>query len=401
MDKRPRKELIDGIRDSLRDFEDRYDRREWELFQRQRKNKRRKPIPLFVKLAGIAASLFLMVYASVKLLPFFERSDGREKTVPREAPHPQKDTAPESIDSLNLDSAAHMVVPDLNGTTGATDARTGFTPPLDLMLNDYADTHIPLENAGSLADSITIDRPLGKIGALQPVSLFVKGSGQHRKSVHTKPGRSTRIDFPKLGPLFDSPVNLNKVTIGFNVAPAFANKGFSLGGGVSAQIPLSNRLSAELGMSYRNLKVGADGEADRTDTVSLQMVGVRHSVGMVGLPVSLNYAISENFSASLGLMPFRVVRVQRTDILQRYRWVSNGDATGRLEGERTQTKRADSVYMGKTYWGFFQAAGQYSPPLLQKRNIVLSPFVTIPVGRLRDDEYRWLHGGVSVRFYLR
>src|SRR3546814_219981 len=144
---------------------------------------------------------------------------------------------------------------------------------------------------------------------------------------------------------------------------------------------------------------------DKTDTVSLQTVGIRNSVGMVAMPVSLNYAISESFSASFGLMPFRVVRDQRTDIHQSYRWLSDGvlsgDTTGRLVGERTRAKRADSLYMGNTYLGFIRVSGQYSPPLLKKRNVVIAPFVALPLGRLRKDEYRWIHGGVSVRWYLR
>lgn len=173
---------------------------------------------------------------------------------------------------------------------------------------------------------------------------------------------------------------------------------------ITARLPLSDRLSAEIGVSYEHLKVGEDKEADPADTVSLQVVGVRHAVGMVSVPVSLNYAISENFAASLGLVPFRVVRDQRTDILQRNRWVSgasSGDTAGRLIVERARMKQADSVYMGNTYFGFIRLSGQYTPPILPRRNLVLAPFVAVPVGRLRNDEYHWLHGGVSIRFYLR
>src|SRR3546814_5403598 len=130
-----------------------------------------------------------------------------------------------------------------------------------------------------------------------------------------------------------------------------------------------------MGVSYISLRVGTEREVDKTDTVSLQTVGIRNSVGMVAMPVSLNYAISESFSASFGLMPFRVVRDQRTDIHQSYRWVSDGvlsgDTTGRLVGERTRAKRADSLYMGNTYLGFIRVSGQYSPPLLKKRNVFI------------------------------
>src|SRR5690606_8856879 len=140
-----------------------------------------------------------------------------------------------------------------------------------------------------------------------------------------------------------------------------------LGGGISAEIPLSQRVSAEVGVSYRNLKVGRDMEADRTDTTGfLQTVGIRHAVGMVSVPVSLNYAFTETFSLSLGLEPFRAVRDQRTDILRSYRWVGGGvlpgDATGRMVGNETRLKSAESLYRGNTYLGFIRWCGRYSPP---------------------------------------
>src|SRR5690606_39963833 len=109
MDKRPRKELIDGLRDSLRNFEERYDRSEWEHFQRQRNKRRRKPIPLFVKLAGIAASLFLMVYASVRILPLLDFTDDAGKHIPSEVTSPQKEPEQENPDSLVVDSIAKSI----------------------------------------------------------------------------------------------------------------------------------------------------------------------------------------------------------------------------------------------------------------------------------------------------
>src|SRR3546814_12982574 len=95
-----------------------------------------------------------------------------------------------------------------------------------------------------------------------------------------------RLSFPGVGRLVSGRMDLGDITVGFNVTPAFTNKSFSLGGGVSARIPLSGRLSAEVGVSYMSLRVGTDREVDKTDTVSLQTVGIRNSVGMVATPRS-------------------------------------------------------------------------------------------------------------------
>ncbi len=382
MDKRSRKELIAGIRDSLGNFEERYDRSEWERFQRQRKNKHRNPVPLFVKLAGIAASLFLMVYASVRFLPFFEGDDDAGKPMPKVMPHLPKENKQEAPDTLAVDSMMPVVrrdIRDVHDSAGPPVARQHPFPLAAPIRND--DGAVREE-----ADIRKVATHIGNTGALAGPSA--KGQPLKRVPLQKRPNQ-------KLGTAFSS------VEVGVNLTPAFTNKGFALGGGVSARIPLSSRISTEVGVSYMNLKVGKDMEADRTDTVSLQTVGIRNAVGMVALPVSVNYTFTEYFSAALGLVPFRVVSDRRTDIRQSFRWVSgdvlSGDTTGRLVSEKTRSRRADSLYRGNTYLGFIQVSGQFSPPLLRKRNMVVAPFVAIPVGRLKDDEYRWLHGGVSIR----
>ncbi|HWK56281.1 MAG TPA: hypothetical protein VNQ80_03015 [Parapedobacter sp.] len=398
MDKRPRKELIDGLRDSLRNFEERYDRSEWEHFQRQRNKRRRKPIPLFVKLAGIAASLFLMVYASVRILPLLDFTDDAGKHIPSEVTSPQKEPEQENPDSLVVDSIAKSI----------EEEQTQETASVSIAQKTYSSSfvgQIEGEEIGSpgknkhpkviehvelntpLARSVTNER-LVRTWSL-PTTPFVSGVDRKEKGFYRWYRKSR-------GP--------SGLDVGANITPVFTDKGISLGGGVSVQLPLSNRLSTEVGVGYMGLRIGKNFEANKTDTVSLQTVGVRNAIGMVAIPISLNYAFTESFSGSLGLVPFRVVRDQRTDILQRYRWVSggvlSGDTTGRLIGERTRMKRADSLYMGNTYLGFIQVSGRYTPSLLKKRNVVISPFIAVPVGRLQDDEYRWLNGGVSIRFYL-
>ncbi len=409
MDKKPRKEFIDGIRDFLKDFEEPYDRREWEHFQQQRKNKDRKSIPLAVKLGGIAASLFLMVYASVRFLPLFEGIDGAGKNIPKEISYPSKEKQQQGNDTLTLDSITSAA---RNHTNYASEGSPkGQTPAARLPdLTREGETGMPkvvapIGNTGLMSDSATIERAV-KMALLQTIPRIpITDLDRQKKLSHVKPDKSMRMDFLNLRPLASNRIGFSGIRIGFNVNPAFTGKGFSFGGGVSAQIPLSSRISTEIGVNYTNLTVGTDMEADRADTVSQQTIGIRNSVGMVSIPVSLNHDVTENFSASLSLVPFRVVRDQRTDIRQSYRWERgdglSGDTTRRLVSERTRSQRADSLYMSNTYLGFIQVSGQFNPSFLKKYNAVIAPFVAIPVGRLRDDEYRWWHGGVSFRIYLR
>ncbi|HLT33533.1 MAG TPA: hypothetical protein VKZ98_07075, partial [Aquaticitalea sp.] len=93
------------------------------------------------------------------------------------------------------------------------------------------------------------------------------------------------------------------------------------------------------------------------------------------------------------------------ETLQWYRWEpanpSQGDSTRRLVGERREFQYADSTYKNNTYLGFVRLSGGISPPFLRKYNTVIAPYIAIPVGKLRNDRYQWLNGGVSIRMYLR
>src|SRR5690606_13930610 len=173
---------------------------------------------------------------------------------------------------------------------------------------------------------------------------------------------------------------------------------------LSARFPLTDRISAEIGINYSRMKVGDDWAADKADTVSSQLVGTREIINMVSVPVSLGYTFSESFSASLGITPFRALGGKHIDILQRNRWVhgssSSLDTAGKLIHERSEMSRPDSLYRGNTYWGFVQLSGHFSPAFFRRYNMVVAPYVGIPVGRLRNDRNSWLHGGVSLRFYF-
>ena len=199
-------------------------------------------------------------------------------------------------------------------------------------------------------------------------------------------------------------MDFENIRFGANVSPAFTNKGFTFGGGISARFPITDRIATEIGISYSRMKVGHDLTVDRMDTVATQLAGTREIISMVSIPISLGYSFSESFAASVGLTPFRALNGRRIDILQTNRWVSGGnsprDSVGRILSERREMSRQDTVYRGNTYWGFIQLSGYYSPTFLRQYNVVVAPYIGIPIGRLRDDRNRWLHGGVSLRFYL-
>ncbi|MBL1408007.1 hypothetical protein [Sphingobacterium faecale] len=210
--------------------------------------------------------------------------------------------------------------------------------------------------------------------------------------------KSKRLKFPNLRPLIGNSADISKINVGLNVNSAFSSKGFSFGDGLSAKIPLSTWLSGELRASYSRLTVGEEIEADTMH------IRIRHTVGMISVPVLLNYTVSENFSVSLGVTPSKVITERRRETLQFYQWepvsTSSADSTRRLVSERRESSYEDSVYKNNTYLGFARLSGRLSPSFLKKFNVVIEPYIAFPIGTLHSDQYNWTHGGVSLRGYL-
>ena len=276
------------------------------------------------------------------------------------------------------------------------------TPAMDAVTPVAGKDKQPMRKGVTVTPAV-VARATNGIDSIQTIPV-VKGLGGQKKAPHTKPDKPILGDYSNPRPLVENRVKFGGIRMGLNVTPGFSDKGFSFGGGISVQVPISSRLSSEIGLSYRSLKTGIDMKADRTDTLAPQIIQTRSAVGMVAIPISVNYVVTENFSASLGIMPVRVVRDQRTDVLQSYRWVMGegvpGDTIRRLVGDRTRLQRTDSLYKGNTYLGFIQLSGRYRPPFLKRYNVAIAPYIALPVGRLQRDQYKWIHGGVSLRIYL-
>lgn len=406
MDRKPKKELIEGIRDALRDFEEPYDPKEWEYFQQQRKAKikKRKFIPLWVKLTGIAACISFMVYAAVRILPFFNEihksgNKAMEQASDSSFAKEHKVTGTVTLDSVS--SASTLAYPlhkeEINKLKPPRQSPGLIRKKVLQNPNAITSTFDTI----STPDSGSIPRKtLNKFNDIP----FLKDLQENKMSLPEKLTTPVDSQLPKLNTLSRGQINRRYINAGFNIDLGFSEKGLLYGGGVSVQIPLSGRLLAEIGVSYSRMTIGTDMEVDKPDTISLHKIGIRHTLGMASLPISLHYVVSDGFSVALGMKPFMVVTDQRTDIYLSYKWIppdiSSNTSIGRLVSERHELRRSDSLYKNKAYLGFVQLSGYISPPFLRKHNAVIAPYIAIPVGDLQNDPYKWVHGGVSFRIYL-
>ena len=413
MDKKPKKELVDGIRDFLKDLEEPYDSKEWKRFERHRKARKRRIIPPFIKLTAAAVCIGFMVYASVRILPFLNSSKTRNKPVTTGTSKPDVGNNQRPVNTSPVDTLESvMQPPDVPQTSAAqqTNRRSPLraSPRLPAFSNSSS-ANAPEEVLGP-SDSIDPQWQAHK-APFQPLVL-PPVFGRSKMWLPAMVGRASNLQLPA-GVMLSGKArgqgdrhNDGQIQAGVLVDLGFSDKGLYYGGGGFVHLPLMGRLSLEAGVTYGRITVGSDSTADRSDTLSLQQVGIRHALGKIAVPLSLHYQFSAGFSASVGIAPFMVLSDRRTDMYQSYKWVpssgnppSNG-SPGRIVSNRRNVHYADTAYKKDVYVGFVRLSAQVSPPFLRAHNLSVAPYIAIPVGPLKQDKYTWVNGGVSLRMYF-
>lgn len=519
MGKNPKKELIDDIRDFLLDFEESYDDKEWRKFQEYRQVKPKKTIPLYIKLAGIAVSLILVVYASVKISTFLNSTKQTEQSTPNEK-QVKDSTAQDSTETKQIeyhqfgDSLIEQSLPlppsdadklmerkiEINKTLLQLKKQIAHLTSMGPADND-SEIKDALRNLENQIAAFTLENPRPKlandltnkghggiqlVGQAQENSRTINSTDEYRQqrvkdrkiiierlsssslyyaprkgsdlifstfpyvdgrsltydAIHLrktmkdnfstnisdkekpkgrKPNSANSLQFHSFKKLFDQDISLRYLRPGISFNTGFTPKGLSMGAGVSVQIPLTDRISTEIGGSYAHIKGETDLKTDYdiltgpygitrpqiSGLIAVENIGigVKHNLGIISLPISVNYQFSRSFSSSLTLKPFKVIGERRTDIAKENTWEplpsSFGTSKRLLSSEIREIKQSSTDYKNNTYWGFIEASTSISPPFLNKYNTVIAPYLAIPVGKLNKDQYNWINGGLSLKFYFR
>src|SRR3546814_6425275 len=100
-----------------------------------------------------------MVYAAVRVLPMLDRPDDTGKDIQKEVPRSLGKTEQSPIDTLAVDTVTQGIVPSTQETTGFPDPMSAE----EAIIHEETGSRkgvAPIENAGSMPNSMALERPL-------------------------------------------------------------------------------------------------------------------------------------------------------------------------------------------------------------------------------------------------
>lgn len=417
----PKKELIEGIADLFEDYEEAYVPGEWEAFSAPRKKK----YPFLGQWVKIAAVLLLIL----SVLVFSLSDDSKQQTelvgVKPQVQHAGKgDSIAASKGGVTLPAAAGVEAADRtvesnSSTTGVKPgaalthsvAKNGAAPAIGIDLGPKeqkgfgTDTAVVIAKSPIYAQNTGAVEPLKKAIATDTVVVlennklstidFLIAESKNPAKEQKKKDLGSKWDF------------------GVEVMPTVTQKNMNVGAGLTTAYRLSNKLSISSGISLLQLQsgvnVGNAGGIDMSVARSLsdrQLTAVNSNIKAVDIPLGLVYKINQHFYTSAGVSYFNVINEKRSNTYLQTAQVSQS-VSNAVTGDSYSYKAVVSEQVsepvdseplrGNSYLGFFNFSIGRKQTLFNKYNIMIEPFIKVPVGKLSDQELKLLNSGLKLQ----
>lgn len=413
-----KKELIEGITELLSGYEEEYIPGEWEAFSKAaEKNKATPLFPVWIK---IAAAIFLMV----SVLPFNlkdwfgvseqvskitpalkggKENNGKEKQedqlIPGRLALPKAEKSnlvnTGSTQDLNrgLTSASRQVnggmIVDRPATELKPDAPAAKIQELSVAEQDVARQESAVFSSVNERDSLANAVPQSTADFLLSESRSAQVA-----AVHQKKGKSSKWDF------------------GIELSPTVVKSTVNLGAGITTAYKLSEKFSVSSGVSMVRLEAGNAvsppmSSASVASTLNTrQLTGVEADISAIDIPLGLVYHVNKNFYASAGVSYFNVLNDKRSHTYVKtaeFLRTATDPQTGQLasfqevKSEAVAENTEESPLKGNGYLGFFNFSVGRQQHLFNRYNIIVEPFLKIPMGKLSDQELKLMNSGVKIR----
>ncbi|WP_442587901.1 hypothetical protein ACSBL2_17800 [Pedobacter sp. AW31-3R] len=415
-----KKELIEGITDLLSGYEEEYVPGEWEAFSKA--GEKNKVAPLFPMWMKIAAALFLMV----SVLPFNLKDlfDAQElvATATPELKKEEKKNEWKEADG-NQPAKARLTDPKAEKSKLVNPARVqGANRILALKSRQV--------NGGTTEDrSVAAVQPepivpktpdisvTGPYVVTHPERAAISGANERDSSVNAVPqstadfllseSRSTQVAVARR-----KKEKSNKWDFGIELSPTLVKSNVNLGAGITTAYKLSEKFSVSSGVSMVRLDAG-NAVSQPMSSASFasalntsQLTGVEANISAIDIPLGLVYHVNKNFYASAGVSYFNVLNDKRSNTYVKtaeFLRTATDPQTGQVasfqevKSEAFADYAVESPLKGNSYLGFFNFSVGRQQHLFNRYNIIVEPFVKIPMGKLSDQELKLLNSGVKIR----
>ncbi|WP_158797475.1 hypothetical protein [Pedobacter sp. L105] len=446
----PKKELIKGITDLFEDYEETYVPGEWESFIKT-KEKKRVLFPLWMR---IAAVLFL-----VASILFFNRKDfipqGRtehlvfQKSKPGQTPDPDKTTGA----GLASPSAG------LKDTTIQSDARTSHASSATQLANNNIAAAVSDKISGikvnhrsatdkkqsSSNGNLHLNTSTAKLSAEQlkekPLknpetpntfleekknpqtaqnriaATAVPAIGKQDTAASTKNKKMSTIDFltaeSKAGSVAVKRKEAgSKWDFGLAVIPSATSASTNVGAAVTTAYRISSKFSISSGIAMVQLEGGksisppamGNMQSFARTLSSKQLVGVDANIKAIDIPLGLVYNVNKHYYTSAGISYFNVLSDKRNNTVVQVAQVNQmtvNQFTGvpasykALVSQEVSEPVTDSPLQGNSYLGFFNFSIGRKQHIFNHYDILIEPFVKLPIGKLSDEDLKLMNSGIK------
>ena len=386
-----KKELITEMVGLLKAYEEPYEEGAWEDFNQGSKSKK----GAYLLWIGIAA-LFAVILSAMPFI--FDTELPNVPAVVKNKPQVESPVTP--FDEMNPEPLAKELDP-----VKADQAEVRI-PNISLE-NKPMLAHVPVE-----ASEITEPSPVVAVVETQPQATQQPVVKSSEKAQAEPVRKKTFTEFleqeTKVATVASKPRS-SKWNFGVELLPTVLQSKVNLGAGITTEYKLSDKFSLSSGISYIALNAGQ--KVADPQPVSLmsskKLVAIDANIKAIDIPISLTFNVNKKLYTAIGVSYFNVISERRNNNYLTEMAVSRStlnEATGQIESSEMQVSQlnaevAEDVPLdGNSYLGFMNFSIGHKQTLSKGHQIVIEPFLKVPVGKLSTEDLKLSNGGVKLRF---
>jgi hypothetical protein len=431
----PEKELIKEIANLFEDYEEAYVPGEWEAFSQKRKRK----YPFFRNILKVAAVLILGFAMLPFLLPKHFKS--ADQPVVNSSTKPSATKGGGTVNGKNLDKNPAGNIHTLNAGASAERSKVG-PPNFPARQHDglIEDSNIIALKAHEREAAVPLPIVPEQLIASRIMNEELKSSAtqgnltpgknvetaEEKGTLQIKEGTAAGSVAEKVSTmefLASESKQTTKKTIargqlsrwdfGLAFAPSITSTNMNIGGGLTTAYRLSDKFSISSGISLLQLQSAIDVASTAqskmavTALSSKELLAVDANIRAIDIPLAIIYNFNKNFYTSAGLSYFNVITEKRSNTYEQASASvqSSADPTTGFASEvrtvvsQTLSEPAQETRLkGNSYLGFFNFAIGRRQNIFNKYNVLIEPFIKIPVGKLSAEDLKLTNSGLKFQF---
>lgn len=453
-----KKELIKGITDLFEDYEEAYVPGEWEAFS-QHKKKKYPFLMTWVKVAAMLTLVSSVLFFTLRKPA--ENMENTAVIHPKEAEQPDEEgkgsMAQDHVRMPGTDrneaSAATHLSPGSKSSSSvaaitAAPANTAPTTQVPSVSNNsinpvsvtpaYAANQTPVSSAHTVIQIPSVSANVLHTDARKVESSHPDSAGKsavnaaQSYTAANKMKEAVTVQLPaekqKLSTMdfltaeSKAPAEKakkktagSKWDFGLEVVPSVTQKNTNLGAGLTTAYRLSDKFSLSSGVTMMKMQSGANilpANPDAAvagfarDISEKELRTVSANIRAIDIPLGLIYKVTKNYYTSIGVSYFNVISEKRSNTYVQTSQVNatvsdpqtgNSFSYKSVITEEVAENSMDEPLRGNSYLGFVNFSIGRKQTIFNKYNILLEPFIKVPVGKLSSQDIKLMNSGLKLQ----